>query len=116
MPKAHINISVELDSDRLPERILWQAEEGADKKPQATESMHLAFWDKQTQQIMRIALWTKEFPIDEMKRFYIDMIGSMSQGILQATGDTYMSKRIRELCEELATYHKESLTKAQHPT
>ena len=43
---------------------------------------------------------------DEMKRFYIDCLGGLSQSILSSTGDEYMSKETNKLCEKLIEHIK----------
>ena len=48
--------------------------------------------DEKKNNTLRIDLWTKEMKTDEMKRFYIDCLGGLSQSILNSTGDEYMSK------------------------
>lgn len=115
MPKAHIDIRVELDEKRIPTRILWQSDEGPDPAMRETKALHLSCWDESQQQTLRLELWTQDLRIKEMKRFYIDMLGGMSQGILNATGDEYMSKCLHEVCEKLAAHYKKELSK-QNPT
>lgn len=50
---------------------------------------------------MRLDLWTKEMPMDEMKMFYIDALSGMAQSILSATGDEKMATSITKLCDSL---------------
>ena len=109
MPQAQIDICVELDEKRLTERILWRAEEATDDQTRDAKALHLSCWDEKEQQTMRIELWTKNMSQNEMKRFYIDMLGSMSQSILQSTGDEYISKRLRDLCEDLIARHRKDI-------
>ena len=40
-------------------------------------------------------------PVPEMKIFFIDMLGSMSDTIYNASGDEYMANEIRKLGEKL---------------
>ena len=51
-----------------------------------------------------IDLWTKDMPVTEMKRFYIDTIGAMAESLNTATNDEVMVKKMRDLCEELVQY------------
>ena len=108
--ESHIDIRVELDEQRIPVRIFWQAEEDSEAAPKETKALYLSCWDDVHQQTLRMELWTKQLRIEEMKRFYIDMLGSMSQGILSATGDAYMSEQLKKLCKEFAAYHKKELS------
>jgi len=100
---------VELDDQQVPERIFWDAD---DKEPaglQETKSMSLSLWDHTAKNTMRIDLWSKEMPVDEMKRFYIDCLGGLAQSVLTSTGDEVMSRRIHELVEELVEHVKAEL-------
>ena len=47
--------------------------------------------------------------INDMKKFYIDTIGGLSQSILNSTGDHYMSKEVSLLCDKLVKYIKKKI-------
>ncbi len=99
MKKAEIKLLVELDHQQVPERIFWDAD---DKQPaglQETKSISLSLWDQSAKNTMRIDLWSKDMPVDEMKRFYVDCIGGMAQNVLASTGDEFMSTKLNDLCE-----------------
>ena len=116
--KSHINIDVELNERRIPTKIRWQADEDTPVQVHDTKALLLATWDEKKVQALRLELWTPALQTDEMKRFYIDLLGGMSQGILQSTGDAFMSQRIEHLCKELAVYHQNELeqqAKASQP-
>jgi gliding motility-associated protein GldC len=53
---------------------------------------------------LRIDLWTKDMPVNEMKRYYIDCIGGLAQSVLSATGDEVMSQEMNALCERLVKH------------
>jgi gliding motility-associated protein GldC len=109
MKKSEIRIVVELDEDNIPEKILWDAEDRDVKGLSETKSTSLAIWDHQNQNTLRIDLWTKDMPINEMKKFYIDCIGGLSQSILSATGDEFMSNEINNMCEKLVQHVKKEI-------
>ncbi|MEP5612391.1 MAG: gliding motility protein GldC [Cyclobacteriaceae bacterium] len=106
MKKSEIKLVVELDDDQIPERILWDADEKDSKGLSETKSMSLSLWDDQTKNTMRIDLWTKDMPVEEMKRFYIDCLGGLGQSILNSTGDEYMNQEINTLCDKLVEHIK----------
>ena len=58
---------------------------------------------------MRIDLWTKEMPVDDMKRFYIDCLGGMAQSILNSTGDEFMSTELNALCDKFVKHLQQEL-------
>lgn len=104
MKKSEINFTVELDKDNVPEKITWNATEKPDGNISETKSITVSLWDHEQMNTMRIDLWTKEMPVDQMKRFYVDCLGGMAQTILNSTGDEFMSNQMNELCEKLAEY------------
>lgn len=104
MRKTEINFKITLDQNNIPENIQWDATD----KPQAslsdTKSISVALWDHVQKNTLRIDLWTKDMPVTEMKRFYIDCIGGFAQSVLQATGDEHMASEINALCERLVDH------------
>jgi len=106
MKKSDINFSIELDQNNVPEKIYWNADEKEDEGFSETKSVSISLWDDSNKNTVRMDLWTKEMPADEMKRFYIDCIGGLAQSLLSATGDEYMSNEMNNLCDKLIKYLK----------
>ena len=106
MTNSEIKFSVQLDKDNIPEKILWDATQKPDDGPSETKAISVSLWDGDQKNTMRIDLWTKEMPVDEMKRFYVDCLGGMAQTILSSTGDEFMSNEINDLCEKLVEHLK----------
>jgi len=103
MKKSHINFEIALDKDSVPEKINWKATDANDETKE-TKSISISLWDHEEKNSMRIDLWTKDMPVDEMKRFYIDCLGGMAQSVLNATGDEFMSNQINDLCEKMVVH------------
>jgi len=101
MKKSHINFTVELDDKNVPEKIVWSATDKPDEEMSETKAICISLWDHLQKNTMRIDLWSKDMPVDEMKRFYIDCIGGLAQSALNATGDEVMNKELNEVCERL---------------
>lgn len=101
MKKSTINFTIELDQNNIPDRILWEATDKPDPGLSESKAISIALWDHTQKNTLRIDLWTKEMPIDEMKRFYIDCIGGLAQSALTATGDEFMANEVNNLCERL---------------
>lgn len=102
--KKTIRLTVELDKDSIPETIHWDAEDMTSKKPEPTSAFSLSIWDMKQKNTLRIDLWTKEMQVDEMKKFVIESMGGLSQSVLSATGDEYMSGEIKKLCDRMAEH------------
>lgn len=104
MKKSNINFIVHLDQNNIPDKIYWDATEKPDPDISETKAVSIALWDQSQKNTLRIDLWTKEMPIEEMKKFFVDCIGGLSQSILTSTGDEYMAKETNELCERLVKH------------
>ena len=109
MKKSEIKFIVTLDKENIPEKIEWMAEDSINNGLSDTKSISLSLWDEKKNNTLRIDLWTKEMKTDEMKRFYVDCLGGLSQSILSSTGDEYMSKEVNQLCDKLIEYLKNKL-------
>lgn len=106
MKKSRIQFEVELDDQNIPENIYWQATDKEDDGLDQTKSISLSLWDHFNKNTMRIDLWTKDMPIDEQKRFYVDCIGGLAQSVLTATGDEFMAGEMNKLCEKFIEHVK----------
>src|SRR6478609_3466261 len=108
MKKSEINFKVELDENNVPEKIQWDATDKPDTGFSDSKSISISLWDHQQKNTLRIDLWTKDMPVNEMKRFYIDCLGGLSQSILTSTNDEFMANEINQLCEKLALHVKKT--------
>ena len=104
MNQSTITIDVVLDKDKVPEQINWRASDSTADTSQKSRAMMLSFWDGADKTAMRIDLWTKDMPVEEMKRFYIDTIGAMAESLKTATNDDVMVQKMRTLCEEMVNH------------
>ena len=71
MKKSEIHFDIQLDDNNIPDDITWNA---TDKPGDAdhTKAISIAVWDDAEKNTMRLDLWTKDMPVHEMKKFYID--------------------------------------------
>ena len=99
--KSVINIDVALDENRVPEKLSWTARDGG-VVDQDTKAIMLSVWDSKPQESMRIDLWTKDMPVDEMKLFFHQTLVSMSETFERATGDKQMSETMKDFCDYFA--------------
>jgi len=104
MRKTEIKFNIELDQNNVPEKIYWDATDKPDHTLTETKSISIAVWDNQQKNTLRIDLWAKDMPVDEMKRFYIECLGGMAQSVLQSTGDEHISNEMNALCDRLVAH------------
>ena len=67
--KSQITLTVSLDENRVPEELYWSAEDGGINEEEA-KAMLLSIWDSKNKESLKIDLWTKDMPVDEMKIFF----------------------------------------------
>lgn len=101
MKKSHINIEVGLDVNQVPETLHWSAEDGGVEK-QETKAILLSVWDELNKEALRVDLWTKEMPMDDMKMFFHQILSAMATTYERATSEEEVALKIRLFAEEFA--------------
>ncbi len=99
--KSEINIEVILDENRIPEEIYWSADDGNIYKEES-KAMLLSMWDSKKKETLRIDLWTKDMPVDEMKKFFHQTLVAMSDSFNRATQDEKMTDTMKDFCDYFA--------------
>jgi gliding motility-associated protein GldC len=99
--KSTIELQVELDENRIPEKLHWTAQDGGVKNEEA-KAMMLSVWDSNAQETLRIDLWTKDMPVDEMKLFFHQTLVAMSDTFNRATQDEKMTATMKDFCDYFA--------------
>lgn len=106
MKKAEIKLNVELDESNVPENIVWTSTDGGNSESLPAKAMFLALWDAQYKNSMRIDLWTKDMPYDEMKRFFYETLQTLGDSFLRASGGDPMADNVigdlRDYCAHFA--------------
>ena len=96
-----IELNVELDENRVPEKLNWSAQDGGVQNEEA-KAMMLSVWDSNAQETLRIDLWTKDMPVDEMKKFFHQTLVGMSDTFNRATQDEKMTATMQDFCDYFA--------------
>ncbi len=102
MKKAEIKLTIDLDDNHIPEKITWESTDAQTKEALPVKSMMLALWDNNYKNTLRIDLWTKDMPVDEMKRFFYETLQTMGDSFLKATGETAIVEDLRDYCIHFA--------------
>jgi len=98
---SEIKFFVELDENKVPEKLSWTAQDGGVQAEDAKAIM-LSIWDSKAQETLRIDLWTKEMPVDEMKLFFHQTLVAMADTFERATNDEKMAETMRDFCDYFA--------------
>ena len=98
---SEIKFKVGLDENKIPETISWTAEDGGIENSESKAIM-LSVWDHLQKDTLRMDLWTKDMPVDEMKQFFHQTLVSMANSFERATDDQKMSATMRDFCDYFA--------------
>ncbi len=98
---SKITFTVGLDENKIPEEISWNAEDGG-IKDEDSKAIMLSVWDHKKKDTLRMDLWTKDMPVDEMKQFFHQTLVSMAGSFQRATNDEKMSATMRDFCDYFA--------------
>ena len=101
MKSSDIKITVGLDENNVPDKLLWTAQDGGIEQEEA-KALLLSVWDGKAKETLRIDLWTKDMPVDEMKQFFHQTLVAMADTFQRATADEKMSDTMRDFCDYFA--------------
>ena len=104
MAKLHtseITLRVALDENRVPEQLSWSAQDGGIENEEA-KAMLLSVWDSRNKESLRIDLWTKDMPVEEMKIFFHQTLLGLSDTFMRATQDEKMTATMKDFCDYFA--------------
>lgn len=101
---SEVNFTIHLDENKIPEKLDWSAEDGGVEKEE-TKAVFISVWDSKKKETLKMDLWTKDMPLDEMKQFFHQTLLSMSDTFSRATSDDKMTAAMRDF----ATYFAEKL-------
>ena len=104
MTQSTITIDVNLDEQKIPHQIMWNATQSNSEVKQEAKAMMVSFWDGKERAALRIDLWTKEMMVDEMADFYYQTMMTMADTFERATHQ-------KELVGDMKTFAKTFYTK-----
>lgn len=104
MNKSTITIEVQLNENKIPENITWQASDTSIENTQKAKAMMLSFWDGSEKAALRIDLWTKEMMVDEMADFFYQTFMTMADTYDRATQHKEIVDDMKKFAHDF--YHK----------
>lgn len=99
MKETEIKFKISLDDNNLPVNIEWSAPDAG--KISNCKSMMVALWDEKENNTLRVDLWTRDMSVDEMKKFYIQNILTLTDTYLKATADEPTSALVKDFFAEV---------------
>ncbi len=98
---SEIQFKIALDEHKVPEEISWTAlDRGIDNE--AAQAIMISVWDHKKKDTLRMDLWTKDMPVDDMKQFYHQTLVSMAESFERATDDAKMGATMKDFCDYFA--------------
>lgn len=98
---SEIAFTIGLDENRIPEEISWSAKDGGVDSA-ASKAVMISVWDPVEKDTLRMDLWTKDMPVDEMKQFFHQTLVSMANTFERATNDEKMRATMLDFCDYFA--------------
>jgi gliding motility-associated protein GldC len=98
---SEIKFTIELDENKVPENLTWSAQDGG-IQDEAAKAIMLSIWNSEKKESLRIDLWTKDMPVDEMKIFIYQSLLAMADTYERATNDEKMTETMRDFTEYFA--------------
>ncbi|MBS4034072.1 MAG: gliding motility protein GldC [Ignavibacterium sp.] len=103
MPKtSEIKILVTLDDTKMPEKILWKADDSEFTDFKAAKTVMLSLWDKDEKVTLGFDIWTKEMIVQDMNILFHQTFSKMADTYLRATNNTEISDLIKKFAAEFA--------------
>jgi len=100
MAKSSIVIGVDLDENRIPQSIEWNATDSTASNPQPAKAVMLSLWDGAEKTALRIDLWTQKMMVDEMADFYYQTFMTMADTCARATRQTELVNDIKKFAQD----------------
>ncbi len=111
MHQSTISIHIDLDENKVPQQISWQASDSTADMDQLAKSMMVSFWDGADKSALRIDLWTKDMMVDEMADFYYQNMMGMADTYLRATQQQELVDDMKKFAKEFYRKFKETQIK-----
>ena len=103
--KHTLTFKIELDDNHLPLNIEMKASEGSSNESNL-KALMLSAWAAKTKETLRIDLWTKDMPVNEMFIMYHQTMMGMASTLERATGQDKLADALRDYCAFFAEQTK----------
>jgi len=97
---SEIQLKIDLDENKVPEAIQWHAPDSGVQHSDTKATM-LSVWDEQAQETLRIDLWTKKMPVDQMKKYIYQNILALADTLEKAADEQERAQELRNYALEL---------------
>ena len=103
MPRiSEIKLYVELDDNRVPGKIEWEATDAGFKEKKEANSMMLSLWDKDEKVTLGIDLWNKDMLVDDMNIHTHQVLLKLADTFRRSTKNNEAADMIDNFAAEFA--------------
>ena len=99
--KQTLKFEVELDENNLPNSIKM-LEEKASNSSIDLKALMLAGWDAKRKETLRVDIWTKDMPVNDMFIMYHQNMMGMATSLEKSTGQNKLANALRDYCDFFA--------------
>ena len=99
--KQSLKFEIELDENHLPLDIQMEASNGAASEDNI-KALMISAWEANKKETLRIDLWTKDMPVNEMFIMYYQTMIGMANSLEKATGNEKLAGALRDYCQFFA--------------
>jgi gliding motility-associated protein GldC len=109
MNQSTITIDVNLDENKIPHQIQWNATQSNSEEKQEAKAMMISLWDGRDKAALRIDLWTKEMMVDEMGDFFYQTIMTMADTFDRATHQKKLVGEMKNFAKDFYAKFRKTL-------
>ena len=99
--KQTLKFEVELDENNLPNSIKM-LEEKASNSSIDLKALLIAGWDAKRKETLRVDIWTKDMPVNDMFIMYHQNMMGMATSLEKSTGQNKLANALRDYCDFFA--------------
>ena len=99
--KQILKFEVELDENNLPNSIKM-LEEKASNSSIDLKALMIAGWDAKRKETLRVDIWTKDMPVNDMFIMYHQNMMGMASSLDKSTGQNKLANALRDYCDFFA--------------
>ena len=99
--KQVLKFEVELDENHLPLNIDMHTGEKRSVET-GVKALMVSAWASKSKETLRVDLWTKDMPVNDMFIMYHQTMLSMASSLERATGEENLAGALRDYCDFFA--------------
>ena len=106
MKESDIKITVTLNDNHQPVKMIWTAEAQEGVQTRETKAMLLSLFDKETMETFKIDLWTMDLQVAEMDRLMFHTLRALTETYHKATKNDELASQMKSFVDHFGTYTK----------